>query len=114
MSNEPKITAPIMSPTEVFIDGKSYTLKQLRRYINFYNDHQIERGQTQCPLCGSYYDDNKLFVCDECGNLLSADEECTEHNHWDMTVCQECCLECSKQKACDESVNHKIDIARGK
>ena len=109
MSNEPK-----MSPTEVFIDGKSYTLKQLQRYIKFYNNHQIERGQTQCPLCECDYEENNLFVCDECGNLLNVDERCKEHEHRDLIVCKECCIECSRQKAFEESVNHKIDIARGK
>lgn len=114
MSNEPKITAPTVSPTEVFIDGKSYTLERLRSYIKFYNGHQIERGQTQCPLCGSYYDDNKLFVCDECGNLLPANEQCAEHVHVDMAICKDCCLECSKQKAYEDAVNQTIDIKRGK
>lgn len=109
MCNEPK-----MSPTEVFIDGKSYTLKQLRRYIKFYNEHQIERGQVCCPLCGSYYDDNDMFVCDECGTLLPTDEQCKEHEHGDMTVCKECCVECSRQSAYEDAVNQKIDIARGK
>lgn len=99
---------------EVVIDGKFYTLKQLQRYIKFYNDHQIERGQTQCPLCGSYYDENEMFVCDECGELLTTDEQCLEHDHSNVTVCKECCNECRKQRAFEDVVNSKIDEMRGK
>lgn len=114
MSSEPKITAPTVSPTEVFINGKSYTLKQLERYIKFYNEHQIERGQMYCPLCECDYAENNLFVCDECGNLLSTDEQCKEHKHGDMTICKECCNECSRQKAYEDEVNLEIDRKRGK
>ncbi len=102
------------SPTEIFIDGKFYTLKQLQRYIRFYNDHQVERGQTSCPLCGCEYAENNLFVCDECGNLFSIDEQCVEHEHSDMSICQECCDKCKEQKAFDEAVSSKIDQMRGK
>lgn len=109
MSNESK-----MSPTEVFIDGKSYTLKQLRRYIKFYNDHQIERGQTHCPLCECDYEENNLFVCDECGNLLNKSEQCKEHEHSEMTVCKDCCVECSRQNAYADAENLEIDRKRGK
>lgn len=114
MSNEPKITAPTVSPTEVYIDGKSYTLKQLRRYVKFYNEHQIERGQVCCPLCGSYYDDNDMFVCDECGELFNRDELCKEHDHGDMRVCKECCDRCNEDKAYWDAVNLEIDRKRGK
>ncbi len=103
-----------VSSTEVFIDGKFYTLRQLQRYIKFYNEHQIERGQTCCPLCGAYYDENELFVCDECEELLPTDEQCREHEHIDMKVCQECCDRCQKQKAYEDDINQKIDEKRGK
>lgn len=99
---------------EIAIDGKSYTLKQLQRYIKFYDEHQIKAGQTQCPLCECDYDENELFVCEECGNLLNKDERCKEHDHGDMTVCQECCDECREQKAFEDEVNLKIDRKRGK
>lgn len=97
---------------EVVIDGKFYTVKQLQRYIKFYDEHQIEKGQIQCPLCECDYDENGLFVCDECGNLLPKEEKCTEH--YDGDICQECCDECSRQKAFEDAVNLEIDRKRGK
>lgn len=97
---------------EIIIDDKSYTLKQLQRHIKFYDDHQIKAGQTQCPLCECDYDENGLFVCDECGNLLSKEEKCTVHSDGD--ICQECCDKCREQKAFEDAVNLEIDRKRGK
>lgn len=105
---------PERSPAEVYIDGKFYTLKQLQRYIQFYNKHQITAGQTRCPLCGSYYDENELFVCAECGELQNADEKCTAHDHGGATVCRACCAQCAEQEAFADAVNRKIDFSRGK
>lgn len=99
---------------QVDIDGKSYTLKQLQRYIKFYDDHQIKAGQTQCPLCECDYDENGLFVCDECENLLPTDEMCREHDHNGARVCKECCDKCQDEKAFEDEVNLKIDRKRGK
>lgn len=103
------------APVEILIDGQYYTLKQLQRYINFYDEHQIKAGQTTCPLCGSEYAENGLFICDCCGNLLNTDEMCKEHN-WDGNedVCQECCSFGQHERAFEDAVNHKIDIMRGK
>lgn len=115
MSNEPKIITPTVSQTEVFIDGKSYTLKQLRRYIEFYNDHQITIGQEACPLCGSYYDENGLFICEECGALLSIEEDkCIKHEHDNIVVCKNCCDVCQREKARIDDENLRIDQMRGK
>ena len=100
--------------SEIVIDGKYYSLTQLQRYIRFYDEHQIKAGQTCCPLCGSEYDENGLFVCDCCGNLLNKDERCKEHDYGDQDVCKECCSFCQHDRAFEDAVNHKIDIKRGK
>lgn len=114
MNNETKLIPPLISPTEIYIDGKSYTLPRLRKIIKFYNVHQVKMGQKVCPLCGSEYSENELFVCDECGQLLNEKERCDEHYDYDRNVCKECCTTCRNQKAFEESVNAKIDSLRGK
>ncbi len=99
---------------EVLIDGKFYSLKRLKTIIDFYDAHQIKAGQTSCPLCGSEYSENELFVCDECGSLLSTEEKCREHDHGSLSLCKDCCSNCSANRAYEDAVNREIDITRGK
>lgn len=98
----------------LYIDGKSYTLNQLRRYIKFYESHQIEIGQEQCPLCGSYYGDNHLFVCEECGELLSTEEQSSSYDEEERNVCKECCTISRLDKNYEDAVNSTLDSMRGK
>lgn len=97
---------------QINIDGKLVSKSQLVRAWRFYQEMQINRGDTCCPLCGCEFGENDLFVCNECGELLSIDEKCTEH--YDVDICKECCDICSKEKAYEEAVNAKIDETRGK
>lgn len=97
---------------QINIDGKMVSQSQLMRAWRFYQEMQINSGDSCCPLCGCDFDYNDLFVCNECGNLLSIDEKCTEH--YDVDICKDCCEKCSKEKAYEEAINAKIDEMRGK
>lgn len=97
---------------EINIDGRMVSKKQLETAWRFYQKMQIHVGDTHCPLCECDFDDNDLFVCEECGELLPKDEKCTEH--YDYDICKECCDKCREEKAYWEAVSAKVDEKRGK
>lgn len=97
---------------EINIDGVMVSKKQLETAWKFYQRMQLTAGKSSCPLCGCDLEENGLFVCEECGELVEVDEKCTEH--YDRDICKECCEECRAEKAYEEAVNAKIDKMRGK
>ena len=61
-----------------WIEDKRYLALSERDKYNIYLRNrrlQIHKNDTECPLCGCDFDSNELFVCSECGSLMSKDCE---------------------------------------
>lgn len=94
--------------------NKSYTEKQLQEIIDRNEKMQFYGEEGYCPLCDCDLEENGLFVCGECGELLELDEMCTEHYDGSDNVCRDCCDDCRSEEMQSYMINQEIDIARGK
>ena len=92
------------------IDGKEYSSEQICQAVRFWREYHLNAGDTECPICGTMLWERGLFVCEQCGRLLSVDEESPYENY----VCKDCDPIYKDQKAYEEAVNAKIDAACGK
>lgn len=94
---------------QIPIDGKLVGKKDLITAWRFYVNHQIRRGDTSCPLCGSKFVDNDLFVCDECGRLCHEHHRCYDHYGETVHICKDCCGTCSEKMKEQDAYNAMIE-----
>lgn len=96
------------------IDGDLVDRKTVEKAYRFWKSYHLRGNETQCPLCGCDLEENGLFVCERCEQILEVEKECYEHDSDYGTVCKECCDHCQEQKAYEDAVNAKIDEMRRK
>lgn len=99
---------------EIVLDGDIVTRGKLLKAYRFWKRYHITGHETRCPLCDSDLEENGVFVCEECCEILPLEERCNSflHNHGD--VCNDCCREKPDNSSYEEHINTKIDKMRGK
>ncbi|MCM1222919.1 MAG: hypothetical protein NC548_51555 [Lachnospiraceae bacterium] len=85
---------------------KQYRETQLQKIIDFYNRMQFEGGNMYCPLCDCDLEENGVFVCEECHELMDVDQKCSRH---DKGVCRSCCSKCCEEAQYEWEQEHRRD-----
>lgn len=100
---------------EIVLDGEIVTRGKLLKAYRFWKKYHLMGGETRCPLCDSDLEENGVFVCEKCCEILPLEEKCknSEHNH-NGDCCEDCCVESSDDKSYEEALNTRIDKMRGK
>lgn len=98
----------------MIIDGDLVDRKTVQKAYRFWKAYHLRGNETECPLCQCDLEENGLFVCERCEEILPLDEKCYEHNSDYGTVCKDCCEHCQEQKAYEDAVNLEIDARLGK
>lgn len=96
----------------ICIDDEIVNEWELIKSYRFWKKYHLDGGEVECPLCGCDLLDNDMFVCKECGKILSCNKQCNEHS--DRHICTDCCEHCQDQKAYEDAVNLEIDRRCGK
>ena len=99
-----------MQDGKFLIDGKLYTFAEIRRAVRFWREYHFNKGDTECPICGSDLWAQGLFVCEECGTLKWRDDE----SPYEDRVCRDCDETYQEEKAYEDAVNLEIDKRNGK
>lgn len=95
-------------------NGKNYsfTTRKLAEMVEFYKKMQLDSDTYCCPLCQCDFEENNLFVCDKCNELLDTDERCEDHNDSTDNICKGCCEECQKERNYGDYIDSQLDLDR--
>ena len=90
-----------------FEDEEYLNLTETERYEMFLRAKRltIHMSDHECPLCGSNFIDNGLFVCQHCGSLKPIEEQ----SPYDSELCYHCDPACMNEIIYESEVNFKID-----